>query len=145
MLKDLFPTAYPRYLTLPILGPMLDDFADWLLAQGYHHATRRMHITRMAGVDASVPRHGRDTLEALAPEDLQACWQWYNQHQVHAASTVRVLQQYLAAHGRLPAPCPQPVPPFSGVSGAIHPLLTDGPGLRTPDHCAASVHHHPIS
>jgi integrase/recombinase XerD len=108
MLKDLFPVAYPRYLTLPILGPTLDDFAGWLLTQGYPHATRRKHITRLVGVAAYLQRHGHEALEALTLADVQACWQWYNRHQVHAASTVRVFQQYLAAHGRLPAPQPQP-------------------------------------
>lgn len=112
MLKDLFPAAYPRYLALPIVGPILDDFAAWLLAQGYHHATRRKHITRMVGVDAYLQRHGHNTLKTLTLEDVQACWQWYNRHHVHAASTVRVLQQYLAAHGCLPAPRPQPVSPL---------------------------------
>jgi len=112
MLKDLFPAAYPRYLALPIVGPILDDFAAWLLAQGYHHATRRKHITRMVGVDAYLQRHGHNTLKTLPLADVQACWQWYNRHHVHAASTVRVLQQYLAAHGCLPAPRPQPVSPL---------------------------------
>jgi integrase/recombinase XerD len=111
MLTDLFPVAYPRYLTLPIVGPMLDDFARWLLAQGYPHATRRKHITRLVGVAAYLQRHGHDALEALTLEDVQACWQWYNRHHVYAASTVRVFQQYLAAHGRLPAPRPRPSSP----------------------------------
>ena len=111
MLKDLFPTAYPRYLTLPIVGPMLDDFAGWLFTQGYHHATRRKHITRMVGVDAYLQRHGHSALKTLTLAEVQACWQWYNRHHVHAASTVRVFQQYLAAHGCLPAPRPQPLSP----------------------------------
>jgi len=112
MLKDLFPAAYPRYLALPIFGPILDDFATWLLTQGYHHATRRKHITRMVGVDAYLQRHGHNTLKTLTLEGVQTCWQWYNRHHVHAASTVRVLQQYLAAHGCLPTPRPQPVSPL---------------------------------
>ena len=111
MLTDLFPTASPRYLTLPIVGPILDDFAGWLLTQGYHHATRRKHITRMAGVDAYLQRHGHNALKTLTLEEVHACWQWYNRHHVHAASTVRVFQQYLAAHGGLPAPRPQPLSP----------------------------------
>ena len=111
MLKDLFPAAYPRYLTLPIFGPMLDDFAGWLLTQGYHHATRRKHITRMVGIDAYLQQHGHHVLKTLTLEAVQACWQWYNRHNVHAASTVRVLQQYFAAHGGLPAPRPQPCSP----------------------------------
>jgi hypothetical protein len=34
MLKDLFPAAYPRSLTLPIAGPLLAAFAGWWLPQG---------------------------------------------------------------------------------------------------------------
>ena len=78
MLKDLFPAAYPRYLTLPIAGPLLDDFAGWLLTQGYPHATRRKHITRLVGVDAYLQRHGHHTLKTLTLADVPACWQWYN-------------------------------------------------------------------
>jgi integrase/recombinase XerD len=111
MLKDLFPAAYPRYLTLPIVGPILDGFAGWLLTQGYPHATRRKHITRLVGVDAYLQRHGHHDLKTLTLADVQACWQWYNRHHVHAASTVRVFQQYLTAQGCLPAPRPQPCSP----------------------------------
>jgi site-specific recombinase XerD len=66
----------------------------------------------MIGVDAYLQRQGRNTIAAITPEDLQACWQWYNHNRVHDASTVRVLHQYLDEQGRLPAPHPPPSPPY---------------------------------
>src|SRR5207244_6914018 len=89
MLKDLFPTAYPRYLTLPIVGPMLDDFDGWLFTQGYHHATRRKHITRMVGVDAYLQRHGNSDLKTLTLEGIQVSWSWYMHNHLAAEHEAR--------------------------------------------------------
>jgi integrase/recombinase XerD len=113
MLQDLFPRTSQRYRNLPILGPILNDLDDWLITRGYQPYTRRKHSRCMVSVDAYFQRQGRNTIEAITPEDLQACWQWYNQHRVHDASTVRVLHHYLDDQGCIPAPSP-PLSPRYG-------------------------------
>jgi hypothetical protein len=35
MLRSLFPRAYCRFLSLPLLGCVADGFDDWLAANGY--------------------------------------------------------------------------------------------------------------
>lgn len=132
MLKDLFPKAHARYLTLPVLGPILEDFSDRLLAHGYQPSTRRMHITRMVGVDAYLQRQGRNAVDELTPEDLQACWQWYSQYQVHSAGAVRLLHQYLDDQGRLPEPRPQPLPPYASYLERYTQYLQAVRGLAPP-------------
>jgi hypothetical protein len=134
MLKALFSKAHSHYLTLPILGPILDDFSDRLLAHGYQPSTRRMHITRMVGVDAYLYRQGRKTIDELTPEDLQAWWQWYKQHQVHAAGAVRLLHHYLDDQNCLPELCPQPPATLCLLSGEIYPVSESRAGIGTAHH-----------
>ena len=35
MLEELFRKIHPKYRSLPILGPTLDEFAGWLIERGY--------------------------------------------------------------------------------------------------------------
>jgi hypothetical protein len=41
MLHSLFPRAYGRFLSLPLLGPVADGFDDWLAANGYTRVSRQ--------------------------------------------------------------------------------------------------------
>ena len=50
MLKSLLPKAHARMLALPLLGPIVDGFDDWLAANGYAAGSRKYAI-RMLSVD----------------------------------------------------------------------------------------------
>jgi hypothetical protein len=41
MLNELFVKRPTRYLALPLLGAVADDFDTWLSTQGYRRRTRR--------------------------------------------------------------------------------------------------------
>ena len=52
MIRELLPTAYARHLSLPLLGPSLDEFDEWLIKQGYRFNSRpmkRQAIARTGG------------------------------------------------------------------------------------------------
>ena len=36
MLTELFPKAYDKHRSLPLLGGILDAFDDWLIRRGFH-------------------------------------------------------------------------------------------------------------
>ena len=65
MLRELFPKAFNRYLSLPLLGPILDDFDNWLLEQGYQFRTRREHIKQTVGIDNYFQKQRRSSLSEL--------------------------------------------------------------------------------
>ena len=35
MIRELFPRTHDRYLSLPLLGSLADDLAQWRLDEGY--------------------------------------------------------------------------------------------------------------
>ena len=35
MIAEIFPAGFQRYLSLPVLGPLMDRYADWLHRQQY--------------------------------------------------------------------------------------------------------------
>jgi len=51
LLKNLFPIMHSRYSGLPILGLVMEDFAQWLHAQSY---ARRSIQGALQGVHAVV-------------------------------------------------------------------------------------------
>jgi len=62
MLQELYPNAYSRYPALPLLGPVLDDFDSWLLAQGYRWNTRQPYIHQTTRIDNYLRKRGRHNL-----------------------------------------------------------------------------------
>ncbi len=46
MLKLLFPSHYSRYMQSPAAS-WLQDFAEWLLAEGYSHKSACGHVRRL--------------------------------------------------------------------------------------------------
>src|SRR3990172_13255902 len=58
MLATLFPKAAHRYLSLPLFGPVMDVFADWLLEQGYTERSRRFELRVVVRMDRYLRRRG---------------------------------------------------------------------------------------
>ena len=46
MLKQLFPKYYPKYIESPVAS-WLQDFAEWLVAEGYAHDPAQGHVRRL--------------------------------------------------------------------------------------------------
>jgi len=109
MLKELFPRLHRRYSTLPILGPTLEGFAEFLVRAGYPRGPARRH-TRTAGhVDRQLQAQGCRLLGDVRREHLRACVPSPGRafHEVNMASTVRLLERFLEDQGHL-ARCLKP-------------------------------------
>jgi hypothetical protein len=48
MLATLFPNSVLQYLSLPLLGPVIEDFECWLVEQGYTSDSRRNKVKAVA-------------------------------------------------------------------------------------------------
>ena len=55
MLSTLFPTVSKKCLKLPLFGAVMEDFADWLVQQGYAHLHMRATLNVVRKVDRYLP------------------------------------------------------------------------------------------
>ena len=74
MICELLPTSYARHLSLPLLGSVLDDFDDWLVAQGYQFGTRQCYVLRCTAIEAYFHKRRQHSLATLTRESLRKCW-----------------------------------------------------------------------
>lgn len=106
MLTELFPQVHSRYSSLPVLGPILDGFAEWLLRQGYRRALVRRHLRGARRADAALQRRGCLSLGEITREALSACLPRHAKDDPNLASTLRLLERHLAAQQVFPLPQP---------------------------------------
>ena len=50
MLRSLLPKAHHKFSSLPLLGPIIDGFDDWLAASGYTPGSREFAIRMLPHV-----------------------------------------------------------------------------------------------
>jgi integrase/recombinase XerD len=108
MLATLFPNSVGQYLSLPLLGPVIEDFECWLVEQGYTSDSRRNKVKVVAQVDCYLRRRGVRRIRGLAPAAFQDCWKALRRRLPSQAGTVHVLERFLRERGLVPQ-CPSPV------------------------------------
>jgi site-specific recombinase XerD len=141
MLTDLFQKSHELHRALPLLGPVLDDFDDWLVAQGYRRCTRECYLLRCTAIEKYFQRRRQRSISALTPEQLDACWHYYRHRPGGITNVVTCLQRFLQERDLLPKPCP-PATPFSEVLDAYRAYLTEVRGLAAStidQHCTTTA------
>jgi site-specific recombinase XerD len=106
MLTDFFPRGHRRYSALPIFGPALDGFSNWLTLHGYHRDLIRLHLRTTRRLDQDLQRRGHRSICEIRREDLLVCCPKNSQDDVYLASTVRCWERYLDAQQTLAKPDP---------------------------------------
>jgi integrase/recombinase XerD len=99
MLRSLLPKAHHKFLSLPLLGPIIDGFDDWLAASGYTPGSREFAIRMLPHVDADLRRRRARHVASLTPAMLHACWRALIKTFPTNAGTVRSLARYLVTAG----------------------------------------------
>jgi site-specific recombinase XerD len=131
MLTDLYP-RYPgvrhRYASLPVLGPILDGYADWLSQRGYPPDPIRQHVRAARRLDLALRQRGARRARDLTRDQLRACAPAQSQDDPEIAVLVRCLQQYLEAQGRL---VPPPLTRLERQVDAYGAYLVDVRGLAS--------------
>jgi hypothetical protein len=95
MLGSLFPRDLRRYLSLPLLGPIVDSFDDWLASNGYTQLSRKQAIYDLAHVDAQLRRRRIKEISNLTLAVLDDCRKSLIKKHPRCAGTVRPLERYL--------------------------------------------------
>ena len=65
MLKELFPKVYRRYSSLPVLGPTLGEFAEFLVREGYSRVPIRHHLRTARRIDERLRLRGCRTVPEI--------------------------------------------------------------------------------
>ena len=109
MLKSLLPKAHARMLALPLLGPIVDGFDDWLAANGYTAGSRKYAIRMLPRVDNDLRKRKALTIAELNHSTLHASWRHLIKRFPLNAGTVRSLESYLTSTGKIVADEPKTV------------------------------------
>jgi len=99
MLAEIYPRVHVRYATLPILGPHLDSFVEWLHSQGYPRLPICLRVRAAKPLDALLRRDGVAQLEELSAEELLAYAPASSQDDIYRSALVRSLVRYFEEQG----------------------------------------------
>lgn len=101
MLTNLFSRASKKYLSLPLFGPVMNDFSDWLEQQGYTFYTRRYYVWIVACMDEQLRRRRVKRLQDLSPSALHDCLKAKQRRSSMATHTrfAHLLERFLTARG----------------------------------------------
>lgn len=99
MLQTLLPKAHRRFLSLPLLGPIMDGFDDWLAMNGFTRGSRKYSIRMLRQVDADLRLRNVREVARLTHPVLHDCWKALMKMYPCGAGTVRTLERYLIAEG----------------------------------------------
>ena len=98
-----FPRAHHKFLSMPLLGPIVDGFDDWLASNGYTRGSRRFAIRMLPHVDADLRRRRARDVAGLTRATLDDSWRDLIKVFPTNAGTVRALKRYLTAAGLIVA------------------------------------------
>lgn len=113
MLRDLFPGSWEKYVSLPVLGGVVEDFASWLSKQDFAQSSIRSHLRATVPVDAELRRLGVRDVSRVFRQTLEQCARSSPQNHGIVA-TVRALTRFFGEHGALLEP-----PSVGGFKDAV--------------------------
>ena len=106
MLVDLYPRHRARFSSLPLLGPLVEDFVVWLHGAGYTPRPIRFRLRAIQRVDARLRKRGVHRLKELSRAKLLAVAPRDSQDDRYLAAVIRSLMLFLDARGVLAASKP---------------------------------------
>ncbi|WP_244086193.1 site-specific integrase, partial [Desulforhabdus sp. TSK] len=112
MIASLRPKSYQRYLSLPILGVILDEFTTWSHNRGFTTGTMRNKLKDAPLIDAYFQQTGAQSLEELSQSYFEAAWKHYRHLRPETAGTIRQIEYFLVENGRLEPIPAQPKTPI---------------------------------
>jgi site-specific recombinase XerD len=106
MLVEVYPRFHDRFSSLPLLGPLVDDFVVWLHEQGYGRLPIRLRVRETPRIDARLRRRGVRRVEDLSRARLLGLAPRDSQDDMYLAACVRSLALFLGARDVLVAAPP---------------------------------------
>lgn len=108
MIAQIFPKKFQRYLSLPVLGPLMDSYAIWLNEQQYTLRSSKYELRMAAHICEFLKRQGFQRVEDVGEEDLKDCYQLFRKKFPKEAGSVKALERFFVEHAGLrPPPIPE--------------------------------------
>jgi hypothetical protein len=142
MLSDLLPLSHHRHAALPVLGSLLNDFDEWLVAQGYRYFTRQCYVLRCTAIEEYFHQHAQNDLAALTLEDLRECWRYFRRRPGGVAATVSCLLRFVQNHQILRPLASLPATLFDATVADYRQYLSEVRGLASVtigQHCVTAA------
>jgi len=100
MLTQLRPKAHPAYRSLPILGPIVDEFTEWAHRCGYEVKSFGSQLGNLRYLAHFFHRRGLRSIEELTPLDFDAAWMQLRKKNRSRGCAVRQVERFLRqVHG----------------------------------------------
>ena len=101
MLSTLFPTVAKKCLKSPLFGVVMEDFADWLVQQGYARLYMRATLNVVRKVERYLLRKGIQRVENIPPAALHRYWRTLRRRTPWEAGAVHIVERFLRMRGFL--------------------------------------------
>ena len=112
MIDRLFPKAYKRYRSLPVLGSILDGFAASSCQRGFAPGTVRNQVKHARQIDRFLQQCGVRRLSDVSPHALQEAHEYFYPRFPSIAATARHLEHFIDQTHGLETPSPKPSTPI---------------------------------
>ena len=110
-LGRLRPRSQHLYRQLPIFGPIMDAFAQWILERGFSLDTGRADLNAFQRLVPWFMRRRKRAVDDLTSDDVAEARRYYRLRQPLSAAAIGKLGQYLKTQGRLQAGTRKPSTP----------------------------------
>jgi len=128
MIAQVFPKDFPQYLSLPVLGPLMDSYTTWLHEHQYTHRSTQYELRMAAHVCEFLESRRLVKVEDVGEQDLNTCYLLFCRKFPNEAGSVRVLTRFLREHGFIQA-CAAPEPSRTDIHlNAFEAHLRDARG-----------------
>ena len=105
MLSKICPKTCQRYIALPLLGSILDEFTTWSHRRGYALGTIKSQLRASIEIDHFLQDQGAQSLDDLTHHSFETAWR-----QCHKGigGTIHQIEQFIDETRSLPSspPCP---------------------------------------
>lgn len=132
MISEIRPKSHQQYTSLPILGPILDEFTDWSRLRGYSLLTVRNQLKCARWIDDFFCKHGVRRLSELTHRDFDAAWEQFRPVRPSIAGTVRQIERFIEETRGLEPPLPKPKTPAESELDRFSDYLRNVRGLQEP-------------
>lgn len=110
MIAEIFPQDFERYQSLPVLGPLMDCYADWLRRRQYTWRSTRYELRMAARIADYLKRRGVRRIDEVSQKHMDSYHRWFQQKFHEEAGGVVALVRFLQETGHVQRSLPQPVP-----------------------------------
>ena len=99
LLEKLRPRAYARYQSLPLFGPVIDEFCQWLSDQGYAKVTVCCRISALPMLADWLRGRRKRKLADLTQQDVRAAQAHFRGTQIQVRDAAGLIRRFLAVRG----------------------------------------------